>query len=86
VFLHAGNLLLRALVTDRLSEYEAAQYSEKQHISYDIVRTVHEQGGFFLKEEDSWWIEVDRDTARTKVRNHPSFRREELLTEIQERR
>jgi len=67
VYVHIGNLWLRKLVTDRLSEYEAAYYAEKQHVSDDVVRTIHKHGGLFLKEDETWWIEVDEETARNKV-------------------
>jgi len=64
---HVGNIQLRKLVMDNLAIYESASYTEKQYVSEGIVRLVHKQGGLFLKEDETWWIEVDGETARNKV-------------------
>jgi hypothetical protein len=34
-----------------------------------VIETAHERGGKFLREDEFGWVEVDYDTARSKVAN-----------------
>jgi hypothetical protein len=47
---------------------------EKTQLARIIVEKIHERGGRFLKQEGAGWVEIDDETARTKVshtfRNH----------------
>jgi hypothetical protein len=65
---HCGNIELRKIIMGTLSVYDAAPFAEKQHVSDVIVRMIHGKGGHFLKEDEAWWVEVDAETARKKVR------------------
>lgn len=71
---HSGNIELRKIIMGTLSVYDSAPFAEKQHehVSDVIVRMIQEKGGHFLKEDEAWWVEVDAETARKKVR-WPSF-------------
>jgi len=71
--LYVGNIRLRKLVAEKLSDYDSAHYAEKQHVSQDIVQIIRERGGRFLKKHDSFWMEVDGEIARSRVRSNPSF-------------
>jgi hypothetical protein len=61
-----GNVRLREMIDTHKDKYE--QKGAKRIVSAYIVRLVKEEGGRFLKEvEHGGWVEVDDDTARTKV-------------------
>ena len=69
-FKHEGNVAYRILIETRLEKYVASDSrSEKTHMVVQVVETISEAGGRFLKQEgsaDSWYA-VDKKTAREKV-------------------
>jgi len=64
---HSGNVWLRGLVDENLERYDAASKREKTAIANDILETVHERTGRFLKRDSDVWQEVDDSTARYKI-------------------
>ena len=66
---HTGNLRAKHLVESRFEEYENANKHEKTVIAEQVVSTIQESYGRFLKWEDNdkGWVEVDFNTARYKV-------------------
>ena len=68
--MHPGNVQLRGIVSERYKSYEKAAKGEKIKIAQEIVETIQEQSGLFLRPdgEDSW-ICVEDGIARKKVSN-----------------
>lgn len=66
---HVGNIKFRSLIADCSKEYDNGnQKGGKMTIAQDIVDTVRESSGMFLKcDEDGSWVDVDNLTARKKV-------------------
>jgi hypothetical protein len=69
---HRGNQDFRRIVAGRLKEYEAAKSRiEKMEIVADIVKSITDNGGRFLKRDPktNTWYSVDRRAAIEKVRS-----------------
>lgn len=69
-FKHTGNVAYRVLIDTRLEKYIASDSrSEKTHMVVQVVETITEAGGRFLKQETNSdnWYPVDKKTAREKV-------------------
>ena len=76
---HIGNKKLRRLVLDCQKSYEKAEKGTKLMVAQEIVDIVLESSGRFLKASEDiidentasgygcTWINVDNDSARTKV-------------------
>jgi hypothetical protein len=64
---YVGNKKLRGLITDCQKSYEKAKKGEKIRLAQEIVDTVIESSGMFLKPDGGMWLSVDNDAARTKV-------------------
>jgi hypothetical protein len=68
-FKHVGNMAYRVLIDKRLEKYSSSDSrSEKTHMVVQVVESVSEAGGRFLKQEgEDCWFPVDKKTAREKV-------------------
>ena len=64
---HTGNKRLRLLVAEHIKQYDKSQRGEKKTLALEIVETIRQRGGFFLKQDGSAWTRVDADVARLKV-------------------
>jgi hypothetical protein len=64
---HVGNKKFRALIADCQKRYEKAPRGEKILLAQEIVDTVIESSGMFLKPEGDAWVPVGNDAAKTKV-------------------
>ena len=64
---HPGNVRFRHLVEEFTSTYHASSKNQKTKVTREILTTVKESSGRFLKESDSGWVEVDTEVARLKV-------------------
>jgi hypothetical protein len=65
---HPGNVRLRHLVELRLEDYAVARKSDKTSFTREIVQTMKNSSGRFLKRDrDGWWEEVPDEDAREKV-------------------
>jgi hypothetical protein len=64
---HVGNKKFRALIADCQKRYEKAKKGEKIILAQEIVDTVIESSGMFLKPDGGMWLSVDNDAAKTKV-------------------
>jgi hypothetical protein len=69
---HVGNKKFRGLIADCQKRYEKAKKGEKLFLAQEIVDTVIESSGMFLKPEGDVWLPVGDDAARRKAGN--SFR------------
>mmetsp|Transcript_19560 Transcript_19560/g.36480 ORF Transcript_19560/g.36480 Transcript_19560/m.36480 type:complete len:489 (+) Transcript_19560:119-1585(+) len=72
---HNGNLNYHYVIEGFHSNYEQASKLEKTKLAKHIVEQIQGQGGRFLKQDETGcWVEIDDETARTKVshtfRNH----------------
>ena len=93
-FKHIGNMAYRMLIETRLEKYIASDSrSEKTHMVVEVVESIFESGGRFLKQEqgssaDGWFV-VNKKTAREKVGH--SFRdaikaKNGVITQVEEKR
>jgi hypothetical protein len=64
---HVGNKKFRALISDCQKRYEKAKRGEKILLAQEIVDTVIESSGMFLKPDGDVWLPVGNDAAKTKV-------------------
>ena len=64
---HAGNKRLRQLISEHIKQYDKSQRGEKKALALEIVETIRQRGGLFLKQDGSAWSRVDDDVARLKV-------------------
>jgi hypothetical protein len=64
---HVGNKNFRLLIADCQKRYEKAQKGEKITFAQEIVDTVIESAGMFLKPNGDVWVPVENDAAKTKV-------------------
>ena len=66
---HPGNIRLAELIEERQVEYNRSNRSDKTSISWEIVHYILEQGGRFLKKEETldMWEQVQYVVAREKV-------------------
>jgi hypothetical protein len=76
---HVGNQCYRTIIESHRGRYEQALKVEKTFIAKEIVQTVKNVGGRFLKQKtDGGWVEVDTEVARDKVSH--SFRNRRITT------
>ena len=64
---HPGNKRLRDLVDLNAKRYDKAAKGDKKGIAQEIVDTIKQSGGYFLKQDGNKWIPVENDVARVKV-------------------
>ena len=64
---HPGNERFRTMIVDRLKEYEKASKKEKVQIAKDILNTVHQNTGLFLRKDGDSWVCVADDIAHQKI-------------------
>ena len=64
---HEGNVRLRRLISDCRKKYEKTRRGEKFILVQEIVHTVKQSTGLFLKEDGGEWIVVDDEAAAKKV-------------------
>lgn len=64
---HLGNKKLRVLVLDCQKKYEKIKKGEKIILAQEIVDTVYQSSGKFLKPDGDGWLAVDNEAARNKV-------------------
>ena len=64
---HPGNVQLRSLVTEQYKAYGKAEKGEKSQIAQEIVQTMQQSAGLFLRPDGDSWVCVDDDVARHKV-------------------
>jgi hypothetical protein len=64
---HVGNKKFRGHIGDFQKRYEKAKKGEKIILAQEIVDTVIESSGMFLKLDGDVWLPVENDAARTKV-------------------
>ncbi|CAJ1947379.1 unnamed protein product [Cylindrotheca closterium] len=65
---HRGNIKFRGLIADCRKAYEKADKDKKRRIIEEIVSTVRQSSGLFLKADgDGSWIDVDDRAACVKV-------------------
>jgi hypothetical protein len=64
---HVGNKKFRALIVDCQKRYEKAKKGEKIILAQEIVDSVIESSGMFLKLDGEMWLSVGDDAAKTKV-------------------
>lgn len=69
---HEGNIFFRSLVKKNRERYFKANKREKSFISLEVVETIKNEGGKFLKKVDketssTSWIEIDDLKAREKT-------------------
>jgi hypothetical protein len=65
---HPGNLSLGVLVESLLPQYnECKGKKQKMHLTQGVVLDIKNRGGRFVKQVDGVWVEVDDETARSKV-------------------
>jgi len=69
---HSGNQIFRQMIEEYRGRYDTAMKVEKTHIAKEIVQTIYDSGGRFLKQSDDSWIAVSVHVARDKVSH--SFR------------
>lgn len=67
---HIGNVKFRGLVADCRKTYEKSGNEKKHEVIQEIVETVKQSSGSFLKADDDAWIRVDDDAATKKVGAH----------------
>jgi hypothetical protein len=64
---HPGNIQLRSLVSERYKIYQKAEKGQKRQIAQEIVQTIQQSAGFFLRPDGDSLICVDDEGARQKV-------------------
>jgi hypothetical protein len=76
---HPGNIRYHVLIETNQNRYDATDSRiEKTAIAYQIVQTIKEHGGCFLKQDQAGWVVVDDTTARNKVTNAFRSRRKAI--------
>jgi hypothetical protein len=68
-FHHVGNRYLRTLVAIHLKRYIVGNRTDKTQLAKEVVNTVRESGGKFIKFDDEFnlWFEIEDKGARSKV-------------------
>jgi hypothetical protein len=67
---HLGNVHFIFLIENRRDEHEGTPSRRiKCDITDEVIETVHERGGKFLRKDEVGWVVVDHATARSKVAN-----------------
>lgn len=63
---HEGNVRLRKMIAECRKTYDKTERSEKHVMVQEVVDTVRQSTGLFLKEDGDGWIVVDDDEAPAK--------------------
>ena len=63
----SGNVKFRGFIADCRKTYEKTKRGKKYHLVQEIVDTVKQSSGLFLKADDEGWIVVDDAAAGFKV-------------------
>mmetsp|Transcript_12151 Transcript_12151/g.19181 ORF Transcript_12151/g.19181 Transcript_12151/m.19181 type:complete len:606 (-) Transcript_12151:24-1841(-) len=66
-FNHVGNVRYRAMIEDLKDKYDRSSNEGKQKTTEDVVKTIRDLGGRFLKNNKGVWVQVDDKVARQKV-------------------
>uniref|UniRef100_A0A7R9ZKZ3 DUF6824 domain-containing protein n=1 Tax=Craspedostauros australis TaxID=1486917 RepID=A0A7R9ZKZ3_9STRA len=78
---HAGNKYLHDVIASKYEQYDMSSRREKTKIATDLVQSIKDASGRFLKrDENDIWMEVDDHTAREKVCH--GFRRKREVNTI----
>jgi hypothetical protein len=66
---HAGNVLMRKIISEYIPAYRVATKREKGKIPSDVVKRIRDAGGRFLKRDTDhgWWFQVSDEAAREKI-------------------
>eukprot|EP00537_Pseudo-nitzschia_pungens_P000664 CAMPEP_0172370992 /NCGR_PEP_ID=MMETSP1060-20121228/40774_1 /TAXON_ID=37318 /ORGANISM="Pseudo-nitzschia pungens, Strain cf. cingulata" /LENGTH=549 /DNA_ID=CAMNT_0013096479 /DNA_START=90 /DNA_END=1739 /DNA_ORIENTATION=+ len=65
---HPGNVAMRRLLEEKQGRYSAALHYTKAEIAWEVVNTIKDGGGRFLKESNiGLYTLVDDETARKKI-------------------
>lgn len=69
---HEGNKVYRQWVNDRKADYNLFQAKkDKMRVAHEIYRKVLDQvpigGRFLTKDQDKWWVEIDKEKAIQKT-------------------
>jgi hypothetical protein len=67
---YPGTVRMRNMVESNAEQYRNLPPKEKAQIATNVVAAVKQGGGRFLdRRKDGWWVEVEDDAAREKVRS-----------------
>ena len=76
---HVGNVRYYNIIASRQTQYDnASSLEERSLVAADILLSIKEFGGRFLKSEKTSWVVVDDAMARDKVTNAFRTRRRKL--------
>jgi hypothetical protein len=69
--MYPGTVRMRNMVELDVEQYRNSSPPEKAQIAANVVAAVKQKGGRFLldRRKDGWWVEVEDDAARLKVRS-----------------
>ncbi len=71
---HAGNVIMRALMTYLIEEYREATTKERKLLNKRLIKMVRDGGGRFLAKTCGGWYEVVVDEAEIEQKVGGSFR------------
>ncbi len=71
---HAGNAIMRALMTSMIEEYRVATGKERKELNKRLIKMVRDGGGRFLAKTSDGWYEVVGDEAEIEQKVGGSFR------------
>jgi hypothetical protein len=77
---HPANIALHRLAGERMLEYEMSSRYEKTVTASEIMATIKERHGRFLKMEGDNWVEVNSEVAREKVSHVFRSQRRRIVT------
>jgi hypothetical protein len=66
-FNHVGNVRYRAMVEDLKETYDRSSNEGKQKLTEDVIKTIRDLGGRFLKNDKGVWVQANDKVARQKV-------------------
>lgn len=64
---HSGNKALRSLILAYQERYHKAEKGNKIKVAQEIVDTIEQSSGLFLRQEGSVWVVVENKVAKNKV-------------------
>jgi hypothetical protein len=76
---HSGNLRYQNIIADRADTYDQARRTQKTAIAEDVLRTIKESGGRFLRADEAGWLVVEDAVSREKISNAFRDRRKQQL-------
>lgn len=79
---HAGNMRCNFVVMAAMDEYETVSRNDKTGIAKQVIATIKDYGGRFLKQNDGVWEIVDDTEALRKISH--SFRTHRQLLKSQQ--